>query len=133
MTSPTFNAADQPVMIRLAEHLGPFVITPDDGWRIYRILQPLLEAGHRVVLDFEHVEICATPFLNIAIGQLLHNRTDTRLHELLTFKDLPAAAAAVLEIVLQNAKEYYTDPVARAALDAVLRNLGSNEEGALEP
>lgn len=51
--------------------IGENCITFDDGQQVYHAIRPELAAGHPVELDFDRVEIFASPFFNAAIGQLL--------------------------------------------------------------
>lgn len=51
--------------------IGANCITLDDGQQVYNAIHPELTAGHPVELDFDRVEIFASPFFNAAIGQLL--------------------------------------------------------------
>lgn len=108
--------------IRVRDLIGGYGITLDDGQRLYDAMHPELAAGRPVEIDFEGVEIYASPFFNAAFGQLLSDLASDDLNRLLIVHGLSAEGAHVLRRVIQNSKRYYSDEQVRRAQDEVLAN-----------
>ena len=101
--------------------VGKNGMTSQDGQKIYNAIYPELKAGHTVELDFSEVEIFASPFFNFAIGQLVKDiQTDT-LNQLLKVSHLNSVGMKILKRVIENSKEYYSNPDKRKALEKVIR------------
>lgn len=109
-----------PNHIVLAERIGKYCVTADDGQRVYSLIHPLLSARKPVQLDFAGVQIVASPFLNTAIGQLLRDLDSNTLNTYLKFENLQSGFKPILRRVIENAKRYYSDPAYRAAVESVL-------------
>ena len=93
--------------IKVKELVGKNAMTLDDGKAVYaRILDPLTH-GETVELDFDGVEVFASPFFNAGVGRLLGDLTSDTLNSLLKFQHLSDFGARVLRRVIENAKEYY--------------------------
>ncbi|BAC89163.1 glr1222 [Gloeobacter violaceus PCC 7421] len=95
-------------------------MTPDAGQVVYEKIYPQLQAGRQVELDFDRVEIFASPFFNYAVGQLLGSIKPEALDRLLIVQNLGAAGKTALARVLENARQYYSDEHVREAHDRVL-------------
>lgn len=93
--------------------VGTNALTMTDGQRIFEEIHPRLLAHESVVLDFEGVNIFATPFFNAAIGRLLADLSADVLRDRLEFKNLSALGASILRSVIENAKDYYGGSEAR--------------------
>ncbi|MFN7209706.1 MAG: STAS-like domain-containing protein [Aggregatilineales bacterium] len=106
--------------ILLAEQIGKYCVTAEDGQRIYEQIHPLLSAQQHVQLDFAGVQIVASPFLNMAVGQLLRDLDPATLNTYLKFENLLSGFKPILRRVIENAKRYYADPAYRAAVESVL-------------
>jgi hypothetical protein len=100
--------------------IGSYAITLEDGETIYSVIYPLLQSGNTVELDFQDVEIFASPFFNAAIGRLLAEFTPDHLRTHLNPTNLLPAGAGTLRRVIENAKEYYGSEAVQAAVDRVL-------------
>jgi hypothetical protein len=107
--------------------VGENCITLDDGQTIYDLIHPRLQAGHSVELDFEGVKIVVSPFLNAAIGQLLRDLSPDDLNAHLKITNLSVLARPVLQRVIANAKEYYSDPAVRKAVDEVMGEIAAED------
>lgn len=106
--------------ISLYERCGPNCITSVDGQALYDEIHPELKAGRPVRLDFTGVQVVASPFMNAGIGQLLEDVSARDLNRLLTMENLTPTGANVLRLVIENAKDYYSSPTRREAIDRVL-------------
>ena len=104
------------------ELIGENAITLEDGQRIYDLIHPELKAGHVVSMDFNGVTVFASPFFNAGIGQLLKDIEPGQLNDLLNVANLVPTGLNVLKRVIDNAKEYYSNPKHKAAVDAVVKN-----------
>ena len=60
-------------------------------------------------LDFTKVGVFASPFFNVAIGQLLRDIKSEDLNRLLKVSNMTPAGLAVLRRVIENSKRYYSD------------------------
>ena len=95
------------MFIMVRDLVGANAMTLDDGESIYsRIRTPLVQ-GEPVELDFEGVQVFATPFFNAGVGRLLGELPAESLNTLLKFHHLSAFGVRVLKRVIENAKEYY--------------------------
>lgn len=109
--------------IRVLDLVGEFAITPDDGQQIFDRIRPELREGHGVLLDFTGVRVVASPFLNMAVGQLLENDPYGDIPDRIETKGLLAHDTNLFERVIANARKYYGNPVARrAAIDRAIAN-----------
>jgi STAS-like domain of unknown function (DUF4325) len=106
--------------IRVVELVGDIAITIDDGQILYDQIMPCLAKNEKVVLDFEGVEIIASPFLNFGIGQLYNKYTSDQLQKLLKIENFPVSARGLLIRVIENSKEYYSNEAYRKAVDEVM-------------
>lgn len=107
--------------------VGENCITLDDGQKVYDLIHPELAAGRPVVLDFQGTRIFASPFFNAAIGQLLEDVSPENLNRLLSVSDLGPVGMNVLTRVIENAKEYYSNPNVRKAVDEVLTEMATEQ------
>ena len=110
--------------INVKELVGENAMTLDDGDAIYARIYGPLTKGETVELDFDGVQVFASPFFNAGIGRLLGGElTMDALNARLKFDHLSDFGARVLRRVIDNAKEYYgaSDPE-RQAIDRIVRD-----------
>lgn len=100
--------------------IGKACMTPDEGQKVYNLTYPELVANRPVELDFDGVEIFASPFFNFAIGQLLRDIPPDTLNRLLKFSNLNPVGRQVLKRVIENSKQYYSNENTRKAVDEVV-------------
>ena len=96
-------------------------MTVEDGEKVYRETYGRLKAGEVVEMDFSGVEIFASPFFNTAMGQLLRDISVDDLQRLVVISNLTEDGVSVLNRVIENAKDYYTNPASRKAVDDMLK------------
>jgi len=113
--------------ITILETIGENCITFEDGDRVYQVVHPELLASRDVQLDFEGVEVLASPFFNAAIGRLLKDITAETLNRCLNVHNLSAAGMMVLKRVIENSKEYYSDTDRREILHKLLSESSEEE------
>ena len=108
--------------INVRDETGPNCLTMDDGERIYGLVHPCLRAGDSVELDFEGVQLVASPFFNAAVGQLLRDMTAAELRRRVRFTDLSPAGQHVLGRVIENSAQFYaSDATTQRADDEALQ------------
>ncbi|MBM4047447.1 MAG: DUF4325 domain-containing protein [Planctomycetes bacterium] len=107
--------------------VGENCITMEDGQKVYDLIHPELQAGRAVELDFQGSSVFASPFFNAAIGQLLEDIPPETLNRLLTVSNMGPVGMNVLKRVIENAKEYYSNPDVRTAVDAALAQLATEK------
>ena len=96
--------------INVAEKIGnPSALTQEDGNIIYSEIARAIKQNTRIILDFEQIESMISPFLNNAIGQLYGQFTSQQISDYLTIKNFPNEKTATLNIVISNAKKYYSN------------------------
>lgn len=88
---------------------SPSALTREQGQKIYDAIIPLLQKNIKIILDFKDIESIITPFLNVAIGKLYKDYSSEQLQHLLTLKNIPTGTASKFQIVIDNAKEYYSN------------------------
>ncbi len=93
--------------ISIIDLVGENCINAEDGQKLYDLIHPQLKANKHVEIDFDGVKICASPFFNFGIGQLLKDLSASSLNELLEISNLHPVGKKTLRIVIANSKEYY--------------------------
>lgn len=106
--------------LRVVDQVGPNCLTIADGQSIYEAVRAQLLEGGSVELDFDGVEVIASPFFNAAVGQLLSEIPERELRGRLSFAFLSDVGVHVLERVIANAAQYYSKPDMQRAIDEIL-------------
>lgn len=88
---------------------NPSALTREQGEIVYNQIVSLLNAGNNVILDFHDIESIITPFLNVSIGKLYENFSSDELQEKLKITNIPEMTIKKFQIVIDNAKSYYSD------------------------
>lgn len=94
--------------ILVKDLIGQNAITLEDGKIIFNLIHSSLSRGEVVELDFNGVEVFASPFFNAGIGRLLNDLNNEVLNNQLKFEHLSDFGSRVLRRVIENAKEYYS-------------------------
>lgn len=102
----------------VGEVVGVHCIASEDGEQVFERVQAALERGDdRVVLDFGGVEIVASPFFNALVGALMESYSADEINARVEFANLSGDGSAVLQRVIDNARDYYTHPKVREYYD----------------
>lgn len=97
-------------VINVAELIGsPSALTREQGAIVFDAIIPLLNEGKKVVLDFGEIESIITPFLNVSIGKLYEKFSSDELQKRLKIINRPELTTRKFQIVIDNAKSYYSD------------------------
>jgi len=89
--------------LSIKDQIGPRGIIREDGQKIYDAIHSALQNGETVTLDFAGVNQFASPFFNLAIGQLLKDFAETDLRRLLQIEHLNETGKLVVGRVIENA------------------------------
>jgi hypothetical protein len=109
--------------LNIRDLIGENCMIQKAGQAVFESIYPELLAGRPVELDFTDVKGFLSVFFNFAIGQLLKdpNIKGKDLDRLLTVSNLNPLRQQVYEnVVLDNAKRYYSGEDYRAAVDAAI-------------
>jgi len=79
-----------------------------------------------VEVDFQEVEVFASPFFKAAFGQLLRDFTGDDIKHLLKVKNLNPVGMSVLRRVIENSRRYFSDKKYRRSIDKVLDRAAAN-------
>jgi len=109
--------------ISLLALIGEDCLSSEDGRRIYDLIAPIVLQGGTVLLDFGSVNSLASPFLNSAIGRLLSQINEKTLRDRVRFLNLNSDMKADIELVIENASEYFADPSINSVVFNSVRNL----------
>ncbi|MBL1265869.1 STAS-like domain-containing protein [Methylomicrobium sp. RS1] len=113
--------------IKVKDLVGENAMTLDDGAAIYNQIHDPLVQGQVVQLDFEGVEVFASPFFNAGVGHLLADLQPDALNNHLKFEHLSDFGIRVLRRVIDNAKEYYAaNQSHRNAIDRIVQDNAAN-------
>jgi hypothetical protein len=89
---------------------SPFAISTDDGTKIFDRVKAYFDEKQQVVVDFDQVELIVSTFLNAAIGQLYGVYDSDFIKEHFSVENMSAEDAAVLQKVIDTAKEFFSRP-----------------------
>ncbi|MBX9694016.1 MAG: STAS-like domain-containing protein [Cyanobacteria bacterium] len=112
-------------VLQMKDLIGDACLTSDDGLLIFDLLKQNLLVGNRVEVDFEGVEVVATPFFNAAFGRLVE-QFSVLVKESVHPVHLDDDGLELFDRVLDNAYRYYSDPQYRAAITSVLEQESSD-------
>ena len=94
--------------INVRKWVGENAMAQEDGKAVYDLIHDPLRQGETVELDFEGVDVFASPFFNASVGRLLEDLERDALNARLRFEHLSTFGKRVLRRVIENA-EYYID------------------------
>ena len=86
---------------------GPICASTDDGQKLYDEIAPLVRKGSNVLLSFDQVKHLIPVFFNAAIGKLYEEFPEARIHQSISFHDLPAGWEEFSRHLMDRAKDYF--------------------------
>ncbi len=113
--------------VLVLETVGKNAISMHSGSNLYNIIKPLLMKREKVCLDFQGVELFASPFFNASIGYILKDINIDELKEYLTIENLNKIGNQVLNLVIKNAIEYYSAKSGKEFND-LINKMADNDE-----
>ena len=94
---------------------------PEDGDKVYKTIQKILNENKKASLSFLHVNKLTTAFLNNAIGKLYGEFDENKIKESLSVQDLSDSGKVRLKRVTTNAKNSFKNPEQiRASIQEIL-------------
>jgi STAS-like domain of unknown function (DUF4325) len=105
---------------KISEIIGKYCIRVKDGQKLYDLIHSELLADRPIELDFVDVEVCAPPFLNSGVGQLLKDISSEKLNRLLVVSNLNPLDSQTLKLVIENSNRYYNEAEFRSRVDQVI-------------
>lgn len=84
----------------------------DEGQKVFDLIQKAFSKKHKVVLNFQNMEMLTTAFLNTAVGQLYKDYSEEFIKEFLSVSEMTNSGKVALKRVVETAKLYYKDPEA---------------------
>ena len=103
---------------------SPSALTREQGKIIYDEIMHNLNIGNNVILDFREIESIITPFLNVSIGKLYENYNSDQLNTQLEVKNPPEGTKSKFQMVIKNAKQYYSN---KSAFNKVVEEVINNQ------
>ncbi len=83
---------------------------PEDGDKIYNIIEKALNEGKKVLISFQNIERVTSAFLNNAIGKLYGKFDEDVLKDSLSLEHMSLSGKILLKRVISTAKLYFKDP-----------------------
>ncbi len=88
------------IIIKMSKEVGSFAEDKDKAKEIrLRIVEPALDSGKHVILDFGNVEAATQSFIHALISETIRKHTIDVLDHL-SFKDCTSSVKGVIEIVI---------------------------------
>lgn len=85
-------------------------VEAEDGQKVFELIEKAFAKEHKVVLNFQNMEMLTTAFLNTAVGQLYKDYPEEFIKEYLSVSDMTSSGKVALKRVVETAKLYYKDP-----------------------
>jgi hypothetical protein len=96
--------------IRVFDALGsPFAITTEDGEKVFGKINPILQQQEGVALDFTHIELVVSTFLNASVGQLYGVYDDDFIEAHFSVTNMSPDDREILAKVIKTAKDFFSD------------------------
>lgn len=110
-----------PITIQALPITGTYAIDTQSAEQLHDMILCSLRNSLPVIVDFAGVSVFTSVFLNVAIGRLYGEFTEAFLKEHLSFVHLPDNDHELLQVVISNAKEYFTNPIVKKTVDALAK------------
>lgn len=89
--------------IIMIKDIAPIAMTEDAGLTLRKKMQEALDEQYKVVLDFEGIELFATPFFNSSIGYFVLQYSPDKFSEKIQVENLSELGSQTYEHSYQNA------------------------------
>lgn len=94
--------------IDVAQVVGKTAVSRDGGLKLKSALDEGMQGGDKVELDFQQVQVYASPFFNTAIAPYLGQMKFEELRDKISFENLSPVGKRLLNQVIHNAIEFYS-------------------------
>jgi len=86
-------------------------ISSSSGQKVFGALKSVISQGNKVCISFENIKSLSPAFLESAIGQLYNGEVQRNIiAESLLFENVSPGRKLIIDEVIREAKEYYSDP-----------------------
>jgi hypothetical protein len=105
--------------------VGKNAISMNSGTKLHTVLLAEIEKEHLVNLNFEGVELFASPFFNASIGYALQDMSITDLQQKMKISGLSDVGNELLTLVIENAIKFYSESesLTSKAIDKVKKDM----------
>ena len=93
--------------IVISQILGKNLISMQTGDKLNKILLKELKQSNKLLINFDNILSCASPFFNSAFGSLLKNMSLLEFKNKIEIKGISIIGKEILDLVLSNADNYY--------------------------
>ena len=97
------------ITISVKEMVGPNAISMNSGQKIKEEILRQWEGVDKINLNFDGIDVFASPFFNASVGALLKGRTIEELQGKLEFTNISDHGRRLINLVIQNALKFYSD------------------------
>lgn len=97
------------ITISVKDMVGPNAISMNSGQKIKNEILKQWEKNEKISVDFDGIDVFASPFFNASIGALLKGKTIEQLQERLEFANISDHGRRLINLVIQNALKFYSD------------------------
>ncbi len=97
--------------IDVAKVVGKTAVSRDGGLKLKSILDVEIRNGTKVELDFQGVQIYASPFFNTAVAPFLGEMKFEKFRSLVSFENISPVGKRLLNQVVHNAIDFYSKEV----------------------
>jgi hypothetical protein len=85
-------------------------ISSNSGQKVFSNLRSAISQGNKVCISFENIKSLSPAFIESAIGQLYNGNIQGNIDEKLSFVNISPGRKLIVDEVIREAKEYYSDP-----------------------
>lgn len=105
----TFRESYAMIIIKVKDIVGTNAISMNSGGKLLGIITTHIDRQEVMQLDFDGIEVFASPFFNASIGALLKNHSIEDLQKFLKFVNISETGRELLNLVIRNAIKFYAD------------------------
>lgn len=87
----------------------PLCVSAEDAQKVFNEVSSFLKKGMSVCISFEQVTMLISLFLNVAIGQLYGEFSESYIRQKIKVEGLSNNDMELLKRVVDNAKRYYAN------------------------
>ena len=109
--------------IKIREQFGRACVDYEEGELLYQLIQPAVQAGDPLHLDFEGVDLFASPYFNASLARLVLAFPDKDLNSLLHISNILPVGWETAKRSIDNAKDFVRHPERQQELDEVLSEI----------
>lgn len=90
------------INIKIKSHVK-FCLSQNDGKILRNIIEPELNKGEKIILDFSGISLFASPFFNISVGHFITNMGIKKYNENIEVINLSVVGQKVYQKVTEHA------------------------------